>query len=409
MMWSENVRMARASLRSARLRSFLTMLGIIIGVVSVITIFSLGEGVKRQLTGEANHLGNGIVTIRPGKLVSRDSAGQITSVNLLFNFSASTLSEQDLKTVAATPHIKTAVPLSLIVGAPSVQQHTYDKAFVVATTPKMPDLLKQKIEFGSFFSDQDHGTRTAVIGRDVAEQLFGEAVPIGKSMQIRGQEFIVRGVFENFKSNALSPGIDFNSAVFIPADTGKAISANTVQIYQILAQLDNTDDPDSGAAAITAALKKSHGGQEDFTVLKQDETVAVSSQVIRLVTRLITLIAAIALFVGGIGIMNVMLVSVSERTREIGLRKAIGATNAQIRNQFIIEAGLLSFWGAVIGVCAAFLTNLGIRIFTDFEPIITWPVVLIAMGVSVLVGLIFGTAPAIKASRKNPIDALRSM
>ncbi len=409
MMFAENFRMARTSLRSARLRSFLTMLGIIIGVVSVITIFSLGEGVKRQLQGEANHLGNGIVTVRPGKLVNRDQIGTITGVNLLFNFSATPLSEQDLTTVTKTPGVKSAVPFSLIVGSASADKRSFDKGFIIGTTSQMPDLLKQKVEFGSFFNDEDQGKRTAVIGRGVAEQLFQEAVPIGKSMQIRGQEFIVRGVFEKFETSALNPGVDFNAAIFIPSDTGKAISGNQVQIYQILAQLDKPDEAVSTAATLSAALQRSHGGQEDFTVLKQGEAVSASGEVIRLVTRMIALVAAISLLVGGIGIMNVTLVSVSERTREIGLRKAIGATNAQIRNQFMIEAGLLSFWGATVGVIIAGLLNLAIRIFSDFQPVITWQVVLASMGVSVLVGLIFGTAPAIKASRKNPIDALRSM
>lgn len=409
MMWSENFRMARSSLRSARLRSFLTMLGIIIGVVSVVTIVSLGEGVKRQLSREVSHLGNELITIRPGKLVNRDAQGNITGVNFLSGFSVSSLSTKDLDIVAGTPRIESAVPLSLVIGAPRTDEKSFDKGFVIATTPEMPKILNQKVEFGSFFNEEDHNKLTAIVGQGVAQQLFGENVPIGKSMQIRGQEFIIRGVFEKFESNGLNPAIDFNSGVFIPFDTGKSINGGQAQIYEILAEVDSAEAVPSVASAVTASLKASHGDLEDFTVLKHDETISASTSVINLITRLIALVAAISLFVGGIGIMNVMLVSVSERTREIGLRKAIGATNRQIRDQFMVEAMMLSFWGALIGVAAAGLANLIIRITTDLEPIITWEVVALATGVSVLVGILFGIAPAIKASRKNPIDALRSM
>lgn len=408
-MWTENFRMARTSLRSSRLRSFLTMLGIIIGVVSVVTIFSLGEGVKRQLSRESKHLGNNLITIRPGKLVNRDKSGNITSVNLLSNFSVTSLNGKDLDVVSKTPHVKSFLPLSVVVGAPSYNDKNYDKSFVIGTTPNMPEVLKQKVEFGAFFAVEDHNKRTAVVGRDVAEKLFGEAVPIGKSMQIRGQEFIVQGIFEKFESNALNPAINFDSGVFIPYDTAKAISGGQSQIYEILVQVDSPDSVPETAGKLTESLKAAHEGQEDFTVLKNDETITASTTIINLITQLIALVAAISLFVGGIGIMNVMLVSVSERTREIGLRKAIGATNRQIRDQFMIEAILLSFWGAFIGVLLSFLTNFVIRITTDLQPIITWQVVLTATLVSMIVGLVFGMAPAIKASRKNPIDALRSM
>ncbi len=401
--------MARTSLRSARLRSFLTMLGIIIGVVSVVTIVSLGEGVKRQLSREVKHLGDTLITVRPGKLVNRDSNGNITSVNLLSGFSVSTLTGKDLDAISKTPHISLAVPLSLVIGTPSNNDKTLDKSFIIATSPDMPEILNQKVEFGTFFGEEDHNKRTVVIGQVIAEQLYGEAVPIGKSMQIRGQEFIIRGIFEKFTSNGLNPAIDFNAGVFIPFDTGKVISGGNQPIYEILAKVDTPEAVDDTARDVTNSLKAAHSGQEDFTVLKHDETISVSASAINLITRLIAMLAAISLFVGGIGIMNVMLVSVSERTREIGLRKAIGATNRQIRDQFMTEAMLLSFWGSAIGILLALITNLIIRITTDFQPIITWPVVAIAMGVSVLVGLIFGTAPAIKASRKNPIDALRSM
>lgn len=274
MMWSENFRMARTSLRSARLRSFLTMLGIIIGVVSVVTIVSLGEGVKRQLSQEVRHLGNNLITIRPGKLVNRDKDGNITSINLLSNFSVSSLNTKDLEAVSNTVGVSSALPLSLVVGAPKNDTKTYDKSFIIATTHEMPKVVNQKVEFGNFFREEDHNKRVAVIGQDIAENLFGEAVPIGKSLQIRDQEFIVRGVFEKFESSGLNPVIDFDSGIFIPFDTGKTISGGQAPIYEILARVNDPSKVPAVAQRLTEKLKDEHGGQEDFTVLKYDETIS---------------------------------------------------------------------------------------------------------------------------------------
>ena len=158
---------------------------------------------------------------------------------------------------------------------------------------------------------------------------------------------------------------------------------------------------------VNNALTASHGGQQDITVLRQDENLLVANDMLRLLTTFVTSIAAISLLVGGIGIMNIMLVSVSERTHEIGIRKAIGATNRQIRNQFMAEAVVLSFVGGIVGVVLSYLVNFILRIYTNFQPVITLPVIFAAVGVSLLVGITFGTIPAIKAARKDPIEALR--
>jgi putative ABC transport system permease protein len=159
--------------------------------------------------------------------------------------------------------------------------------------------------------------------------------------------------------------------------------------------------------AIHAALLKNHGGQEDFTVLKQDESLAVANTILNLITGLIAGIAAISLIVGGIGIMNIMLVSVIERTREIGIRKAIGATNRQILSQFMVESLVLSVVGAILGVLISIMVNYLIRIATTLTPVITLPIMVISVAVSIMVGLIFGITPALKAARKDPIEALR--
>jgi putative ABC transport system permease protein len=410
MMIPDNFRMAIGSLRSARLRSFLTMLGIIIGVASVVTTVSLGEGIKHQVSGQLNSLGSDLITVRPGKISEQGQGAAIGSLNVFSaGLGSGSLSEADLQTVRQTSTIREAVPFSLISGVPSVEGHSFDKGLILATNGNVPELLNQKVEFGAFIKDDESDRQVAVIGASAADAIFQEVAPIGKTMQIRGQDFIIRGVLEKTTTNPLTPGPDFNNTIFIPYNIGKSLSGGTAPIYQILAKPTNPEHTQGAITDLTNNMKASHGGQEDFSVLDQKDNLKVTNEVVGLLTKLIGGIAAVSLLVGGIGIMNVMLVSVSERTREIGIRKAVGATTRQIRTQFLIEAVVLSVWGATIGLLIAGFVNIALRVSTHFEPVITWQVVAIAAGVSVLVGVIFGAAPAFKAARKDPIEALRSM
>ncbi len=407
MMLSTNIKMSMAAIRTSRWRSFLTMLGIIIGVVSVVTTVSIGEGVKQQVSDQITQLGSDLITIRPGKIVNRDNDGKITGVNFLAGMGGSTLTEKDIETISTTPNVGATVPISYITGTSRTQEREFNSGLIVATNEDLPEILNQKIEFGDFFGKGDLNKHIAVIGKNVAQQLFQENVPVGKTLHIRGESFIVRGVFEEFPSNPLSFGSDFNSAIFIPFPIGKAMSGGNIQIYEVLAKTEDTTKAKETIEAITVALKKSHGGEEDFTILKQDESLSITNSILDIMTSMIAGIAAISLIVGGIGIMNIMLVAVTERTREIGVRKAIGGTNRQILGQFLIEAIVLSLWGGLIGIGLSFVANALMRIFTDLEPVITLQIVAISSLVSMIVGVVFGITPALKASRKDPIEALR--
>jgi ABC-type antimicrobial peptide transport system permease subunit len=384
------------------------MLGIIIGVVSVITAVSLGEGVKNQVAGQIGRLGHELITVHPGNLVKRDESGKITGVNLLSTLGRGTLSEEDYQAVKKSKNVKEAVPLSLVTGVPKSIEKKYHSATIIATTDSLPDIINQELEYGSFFNGETDNGKSIAIGRSVALNLFGENAPIGKSIIIRKHEFVVGGVFERFESNPINPTLDLNNAIFIPFDGAKDLTGST-QIFQILVETNNPDKADETVNSIHQSLKANHSGEEDFTVLKQDETLAVAKNVVSMVTGLVAGIAAISLIIGGIGIMNIMLVSVSERKQEIGIRKAIGATNSQIMYQFLIEGIVLSVWGAMLGLIVAGLGNITIRIFTDFKPVITWQVVVIATFVAIAVGIIFGLAPAVRAAIKDPIDTLRNM
>lgn len=400
-----NFKMAMSSLRRSRGRSLLTMFGIIVGVMAVVITISVGAGVERQITDQLNHLGQEVITIRPGS--ANKTSNYFTSGGVFAGLSNGPLSQADLNVVKQASGVHTAVPLGVGSGFVTVEGQKIEGGSVVATTQELPQILKQRIEFGVFFNDQELNSHVVVIGQQVAEQLFDENAPIGRTLTIRGQDFIVRGVFEQFEGNPLSLGTDLNKAVFIPFPMAAGLSDGTVPIAQIFAQVNNPAQAKATSVTIRRNLTAAHSGQQDFAVLTRSEDLKASSSTVTLITQLVSGIAALSLLVGGIGIVNIMLVSVTERTREIGIRKAVGATNRQILNQFLIEAATLSAIGALIGILLALAGIFLIRISTNLHPIISIPVIVIAPLAAWLLGIIFGVAPAVKAARKDPIDALR--
>ncbi len=408
MLFRNNLKLALESLKSAKWRSFMTMLGIIVGVLSVVTIVSIGEGVKHQITEQINQLGPDLVTVRSGKVVNRGADGAITGYNFLGVLSAGSLNEDDWKGMQNNKEIKFAVPMNVVPGIlTSSDKNTYGDAVTIGATPSTPDVLNQELDYGGFYgADSKDG---AVIGKRVAERLFKENIPVGKSFEFRGKNFVVRGVFDEFAESPLTPTIDYNNVVFIPYDVSKELADGNVNIFQILVKPVDPTNASKVARDVHASLKASRAGQEDFTVLEQEENLKLAGSLLNLLTAMITAIAGVSLFVGGIGIMNIMLVLVSERTKEIGIRKAIGATNQQILSQFMLESAVISMIGGVTGVVFSLMANYALRIFTDVKPVITIHIVLLAVLVSILVGIVFGVTPAVRAARKDPIDALRNM
>lgn len=403
-----NLKMALASIRSAKIRSFLTMLGIVIGVMSVVITVSLGEGIKNQVVKQVNQLGSDVIVVRPGKTIERDANGKITKFNVVAGFGASTITENDVAAIRKINGVAAIAPASLITAAittPEIQD--YAGALVIGTTSDMSKILNQKMDFGDFFTDDSSKKLEAIIGSNVAAAVFKQRDPIGRVMTLRGEEFVVRGIYAPFPNNPLNVGQNYNDAVFIPIETGKKIAGGTTEIRELSIKPTNPEQSDELVKAISGTLVKNHGGQEDFTILKQSEFIDATSQVFSVLTTFVAAIAGISLLVGGIGIMNIMLVSVSERTKEIGVRKAIGATNRQILGQFLIEAMVLSAVGGLIGVGLSAIAAYIIRLTTDLSPSLSLKTILVATGLAAVVGVVFGMAPAIKAARKDPIQALR--
>lgn len=399
-------KIAVTNLRATRLRTLLTILGIVIGVASVTVVFALGEGAKNMVRSQVQQLGEDMLTVRPGK-AQRDANGVVTSYNFLAALSASTLTERDLRTAAETPGVTAAAPLMLLTGSISNLEDKTSQGTIAATNEHADDVLGLGMRVGDFIT-ADTPRNTVVLGDSIAIELLGSDVAIGHKISLRGQEFTVIGILKHFESSAsVSSVFDLNYVAFIQIDDGKAFNQGIAQIQQINLRSEPGTDPAETARQVHQKLLANHSGEEDFSVLRPEETVQLTDSMFKILTSFTSAVASISIIVGGVGIMNIMLVSVTERTREIGIRKAVGATNAQILSQFLIEALIMSTAGGIVGVLSGYTLAYVAGTFLGFMPGVTSEILLIALGISVGVGLLFGAWPAIKAARKDPIEALR--
>jgi putative ABC transport system permease protein len=403
MLW-ENLKMALVSLGNAKLRSFLTMLGIIIGVSAVVSILAIGDGVKQtvqnQITGVVN--ANAITIASGANAVGKGSVG--TS-----SLGASTLTQKDVAALTNVSNVTAVAPISLVSGILANGSSTATGALILATTPDFAKTQTLNFSGGRFIDSGDNGKNVVVLGGAAKQALFGDANAIGQTVTIRGVKFTVIGALQTTDSSASSlTGSNFDNAAYLPFQTAATFSGGTPQILRILVQSNSTSNVNTVASDVKQALTVSHGGQQDFTVLTQKDILSTVDSILNLLTTFIVAIASISLLVGGIGIMNIMLVSVTERTREIGLRKAIGASSATVLSQFLIEAVVLSLIGGGLGILAAVGLAKGAGKLASITPDFTAGAILLAVGVSAGVGIVFGIAPAIKAARKRPIQALKA-
>jgi ABC-type antimicrobial peptide transport system permease subunit len=303
--------------------------------------------------------------------------------------------------------VKLVTPLGVVPGAIKVDDTTFNNRLVMATNARLPDALNHTVHYGEFWDEDNETANTVVLGYRAAVDLFGEQVPLGRSLTFHGQSFLVRGVLARFNSSPLSPTASFDHAIFIPYQTAASLTHNNGGLYVVLAKAQTPRDLPDAIKGITARLRHAHGGQQDFSVLSPEQNIAGSSEVVRALTMWITAIAALSLFIGGVGIMNIMLLSVTERMHEIGLRKAIGATRRQILGQFVLEATVLSVVGGIIGILLSLAVVGTLHTYTDLKPVVSWQAIGIATGVSLVIGVVFGVVPAVKAASKDPIEALR--
>ena len=402
MFW-ESVKIALDALVSNKLRSILTMLGIIIGVGAVIAMVSIGMGVRDKVSNSIASLGSNLIIVTPGA-ASSSGVRQAAGTNI-------TLTLKDAQAMAREVNGIGAVAPSVSKQYQLVAGNMNWNSSVQGTTPEYMEVRNLSVQAGSFITDDDVETRNrvAVIGATVASNLFDNTNPIGQSIRINNAPFTIIGVLESKGQSA--GGQDQDDTVIIPLTTAQERMMGITYVQTISVQAANSEVVDQVQEGITSLLRARHDitadKTDDFSVRNLASVMATAQETTGTITMLLGSIAAISLLVGGIGIMNIMMVSVTERTREIGIRKALGASYANILMQFLIEAVVIGVIGGAIGIVFGIGTSYAISSIAGWNTVITATPILVAFGFSVGIGLFFGLYPARKAALLNPIDALR--
>jgi len=392
----ETFKLTIITLRANKLRSLLTMLGIIIGVSSVILLISIGSGLKSYITGQLQGLGSNSLYVVPGNLELKPGGGGSGGTAIL-KFTVAhyrELTQKGTTFQAVMGYSENNGTVSYAGKSKTLQ--------VAGVGYQYPEVRNQYPIQGTFFNatQQEAGKKVIVLGKTVADDLFGNEDPMGKKITLSDNKFTVLGVLE--KKGAFG-SVDMDNQVFIPFTTAMTtFDVDKIQSFWIEAK--DTVSIDQAKAEIKKILLRTLK-QDDFSVLDTGSIITVISQVLGVLTIALAGIAAISLIVGGIGIMNIMLVSVTERTKEIGLRKAVGATPKIIMIQFLIESTVISVAGGIIGIILGVGGSLAMKSFLPTS--VSFWSILLAFSVSVIIGVVFGVMPAARAARLNPIQALR--
>ena len=393
------------SLMTNKGRSFLTILGIVIGIASVIAMIAIGQGSQLTIQSNIQNLGSNLVMIMPG--FQRGPGSQVSQGR----GSAQTLTMEDSVAISQEISSAKAVAPELSGRYQVTARGTNTNTSVTGVTDVYPSVRNIEIDLGAFLTAQNLSSmsKVAVLGPTVRDDLFGEdADPVGQTIRINKIEFKIIGVTKSKGGTGFSNQDDI---IFVPLTTAQQFLAGSERVSTISVQAYDEKSMADLQQQLTDFLMVRHNitnaASADFNILNQADIVATASSVTNTFTLLLASVAAISLLVGGIGIMNMMLTNVTERTREIGLRKAVGAKKEDISNQFLAEAITLTFLGGIIGIIMGWLTSWGVNKFGGIASSVSWSSVLLAFGVSAAIGIIFGYYPARRASNLNPIEALR--
>jgi putative ABC transport system permease protein len=386
-------RVALTALRANRLRSGLTMLGVIIGVAAVVVLVAIGTGTKNEVQAQVEGLGSNLLVVVPGRV---DFGSAPTASRLQ-------LSDVDAVTRIVGDRSRVAVTVTSGETVRSGTRSTFTSVLGVLDTT--PNVFVRRLGRGTYFgkSDVDTQRRVAVLGASVARELFGDREPVGQQASIAGVRFRVVGVFAPLGQ---SLGVDRDNEVHIPVTTAHRLFA-TNRVDAIAVKAPDRESIGALGERIVAELSKRHPDSE-FSAVTQEQILGVLGDILGVLTGVLAAIAGISLLVGGVGVSNIMLVSVRERTREIGLRKAVGARPRDIGVQFLLEAVLLTSLGGTLGMGIGVGSALLVAAVSPVPAAITWWSLVLAFGVSAAVGIVFGVVPAQRAGRLDPVVALRS-
>jgi putative ABC transport system permease protein len=409
MNWSDTLRTGWDAIRTHRLRSALTALGILIGIAAVVLTVGLGQGAQQQVSKQLAALGGNLLIVSPGSSTTGGVRGGFGSSTTLTTADATALSsKQAAPSIAAVAPVLQSTSQSLVNGA------TNWTTTVVGTSPQWLTVRDRSLAEGRFIdaADETNAAAVTVLASDTATELFGPIDPVGQSVTINSVPYEVVGVLTSAGSDSTT---DLDDQAIVPMSTasqriiGGTNRTSVADIYikatsqsQLSAAYQEADKILSYRHSITS------GSTTDFSIATQQSVVSTTTSVNSTLTNLLIGVAALSLIVGGIGVMNIMLVSVKERTREIGLRKALGGTPALIRRQFLSEASMLGLTGGLLGVGVGIGAAFTLRNFISNPVAISVPWILIAIGVAIAIGVGFGVYPAARAAMLSPIDALRS-
>jgi len=409
MTWADILRNAGDAIRDHKLRSMLTALGILIGIAAVVLTVGLGQGAQQQVSKQLSALGGNLLIISPGSSTSGGLRGGFGSASTLTTADADALSSK-----VAAPNIGGVAPILQSSNQSLVNGSTNWTTTVIGTTPSWLSVRGRTLSSGRFITaaEETKGAAVTVLASDTASELFGFLDPVGQSVTINSVSYEVIGVLTSAGSDS-SSNLDDQAIVPLSTASQRIVGGSTRTSVQTIYVKASSPSRLSGAyQEASAILNYRHGitatGTADFTITTQQSVISTTSSVDSTLTTLLIGVAALSLIVGGIGVMNIMLVSVKERTREIGLRKALGGTPMVIRRQFLSEASILGLTGGLLGVAVGVG---GAKILPHFisNPIaISVPAIGIAIGTAIVIGVGFGVYPAARAAKLSPIDALRS-
>lgn len=403
MKWKNIQKVALKSIMRNRMRSLLTSLGIVIGVCSVIVLVAIGQGSQAMITDEIESLGTNLLIVIPGTSQSHGVSRGAGSENRMTLDDAARIEKDALYVSHVSPIVRT--------GAQVIGGGNNWSTAIQGVSIDYLIIKDWELETGEFFKEKDVRAKrkVAVLGKTIVDELFPDQDPVGEKIRIRNTPFTVIGVLTEKGQNLM--GMDEDDVVLAPSTTVLYRLKGSQYIDAIFASAVSTELMDTAEKEITLLLREEHriqdGEDDDFSIRNQTDIIEMASSTLSTLTLLLGAIAAVSLLVGGIGIMNIMLVSVTERTREIGIRLSVGARGSDILTQFLVEAVVLSLAGGLIGVISAFGITFLLNQATTLAPIINPTTILMAFAFAAGVGIFFGFYPARKASNLNPIDALR--
>jgi putative ABC transport system permease protein len=406
MKWTRGLKVSAEMLMAHKMRTALSLLGIVVGVATVSVMAAVGKGSEQKVMNGIRSMGTNLIAISAGKvalIAGRERQGAVVTTLLPEDAGAIESSASDLIWIVA-PAQSRKMPVKF--------EEVALKTSIVGTTPELLAIRNLRLQAGQMFEDQDNRAtrRVAVVGQTIVRDLFGRADPLGQTIRVGKVPFEIIGV--------LAPaGVDMNGAdqddqILVPLRTALRRVFNVLYVNNIYVQVQSEKQMDQCAARLSEILRERHrlraGEADDFTIQNQAELLKAQQETQRTFTSLTVGVASLSLAVGGVGILAVMLMSVRERVKEIGLRRALGARRGDILLQFLAEAVMLSFSGGIVGVLVGIAATLVIAHFADWEAILVPQILLLAVAASALIGLLFGTIPARKASLASPIQSLRA-